>query len=62
MHTTASDGHASIEEMVETARERGYEYVAITDHSASHGFGDDVPPDELLRQVERIRGARGRRA
>ena len=56
MHTTASDGHASIEEMVETARERGYEYVAITDHSASHGFGDDVPPDELLRQVERIRG------
>ncbi len=56
MHTTASDGHASIEEMVETARERGYEYVAITDHSASHGFGDDVPPDELLSQVERIRG------
>jgi DNA polymerase (family 10) len=56
MHTTASDGHASIEEMAETARERGYEYVAITDHSASHGFGDDVPPDELLRQAERIRG------
>jgi DNA polymerase (family 10) len=56
MHTTASDGHASIEEMVETARERGYEYVAITDHSATHGFGDDVPPDQLLRQVEHIRG------
>jgi DNA polymerase (family 10) len=56
MHTTASDGHASIEEMAGTARERGYEYVAITDHSASHGFGDDVPPDELLRQVERIHG------
>jgi DNA polymerase (family 10) len=55
MHTTASDGHASIEEMAEAARERGYDYVAITDHSASHGFGDDVPPDELLRQVERIR-------
>jgi DNA polymerase (family 10) len=56
MHTTASDGHASIEEMAEAARERGYQYVAITDHSASHGFGDDVQPDELLRQVERIRG------
>jgi DNA polymerase (family 10) len=55
MHTTASDGHASIQEMAEAARERGYEYVAITDHSASHGFGDDVPPDELLRQIERIR-------
>src|SRR3954469_5825529 len=56
MHTTASDGHASIEEMVETARERGYEYVAITEHSASHGFGNDLQADELLRQVEHIRG------
>jgi DNA polymerase (family X) len=54
MHTTLSDGHASIEEMAVTARERGYDYVAITDHSASHGFGNDVPPDELLRQVEHI--------
>jgi DNA polymerase (family X) len=55
MHTTASDGHASIEEMAEAARERGYDYIAITDHSASHGFGNDVQPDELLRQTERIR-------
>jgi len=45
MHTTASDGHASIEEMVAAAAERGYEYVAITDHSATHGFGNDVQPD-----------------
>src|SRR5581483_2061021 len=37
------------------ALERGYEYLAITDHSATHGFGNDVQPDELLRQVERIR-------
>jgi DNA polymerase (family 10) len=56
MHTTASDGHASIEEMAETARERGYQYVAITEHSAAHGFGNDVQADELLRQVEHIRG------
>jgi DNA polymerase (family 10) len=56
MHTTASDGHASIEEMAGTARERGYEYVAITEHSASHGFGNDVQADELLRQVDYIRG------
>jgi DNA polymerase (family 10) len=54
-HTTASDGRNSIEEMVQGAVERGYEYIAITDHSASHGFGNDVQPDELLRQVERIR-------
>ena len=29
--------------------------MAITDHSASHGFGDHVTPDELLRQIERVR-------
>jgi DNA polymerase (family X) len=55
MHTTLSDGHASVEEMAETARELGYEYVAMTDHSASHGFGNDVQPDELLRRMEEIR-------
>jgi DNA polymerase (family 10) len=54
MHTTLSDGHASIEEMAETARGRGYDYVAITDHSATHGFGNDVQADALLRQAEHI--------
>src|SRR3954452_17728340 len=55
MHTTLSDGHASVEEMAEAARELGYEYVAITDHSASHGFGNDVQPRDLLKRVEEIR-------
>jgi len=55
MHTTLSDGHASVEEMAAAARELGYEYIAITDHSASHGFGDDVQPDALLRRIEEIR-------
>jgi DNA polymerase (family X) len=55
MHTIASDGRNTIEEMAEAARERGYEYIAITDHSATHGFNNDVPPDELKRQIERIR-------
>jgi DNA polymerase (family 10) len=55
MHTTLSDGHASAEEMAAGARERGYEYIAITDHSASHGFGNDVQPDELLRSAEHVR-------
>ena len=45
------------------ARERGYKYLAITDHSASFGFGNDVQADELLRQAERVRelnaGVRG---
>ncbi len=56
-HTVASDGRDTIEAMAEGARERGYEYVAITDHSASHGFGDDVSPEQLRRQIELVREA-----
>ncbi|HWF72023.1 MAG TPA: DNA polymerase/3'-5' exonuclease PolX [Solirubrobacteraceae bacterium] len=58
-HTTASDGTASIEEMALAARERGYEYLAITDHSASFGFGNAVSPDGLREHIERIRAANG---
>ena len=54
-HTAASDGRQTIEQMAEAARERGYEYIAITDHSATHGFGNDVSPDELRAQIEHIR-------
>ena len=54
MHTIASDGHATIEQMALAARARGYEYVAITDHSATHGFGNHVTPDQLERQIELI--------
>jgi DNA polymerase (family 10) len=56
-HTTASDGRNSIGEMGQAARDHGYEYLAITDHSASHGFGNNVEPDELRRQIERVRAA-----
>jgi DNA polymerase (family 10) len=59
-HTVASDGHNTIEEMAMAARERGYEYLAITDHSASHGFGNDVSPDALRRQIELVREADAR--
>ncbi len=58
-HTTASDGTASIEEMALAAREAGYDYLAITDHSASFGFGDEVAPDQLREQIERIRALSG---
>jgi DNA polymerase (family 10) len=59
-HTVASDGRGTIEEMALAARERGYEYLAITDHSASHGFGNDVSPEELRDQIELVREANGR--
>jgi DNA polymerase (family 10) len=54
-HTTLSDGQNTLEEMAAAAEELGYDYLAITDHSASHGFGDGVPADVLLRRVEEIR-------
>jgi DNA polymerase (family 10) len=54
-HTTLSDGLQDVEAMVEGARARGYEYLAITDHSASHGFGNHVDPDALRSQIERVR-------
>jgi DNA polymerase (family X) len=56
-HTIASDGHNTITEMALAARELGYEYLAITDHSASHGFGDEVSPEQLRRQIELVHEA-----
>jgi DNA polymerase (family 10) len=54
-HTQTSDGRHSLEQMVDAARKRGLEYLAITDHSASHGFGKHVPAAELERQIDRVR-------
>jgi DNA polymerase (family X) len=54
-HTTLSDGRNSLEEMAEAARERGYSYLAITDHSASHGFGDHVTAERLWERIEEVR-------
>jgi DNA polymerase (family 10) len=54
-HTTASDGTASVEEMALAAQAAGYEYLAITDHSASMGFGADLSPDALRKQIEKIK-------
>jgi DNA polymerase (family 10) len=55
-HTVLSDGRQDVEAMAEAARAKGYEYFAITDHSASHGFGNHVDPDALRAQIERVRG------
>jgi DNA polymerase (family X) len=54
-HTTLSDGTATAEEMAAAAIERGLEYLAITDHSATHGFGDHVTPDALRARIDEIR-------
>ena len=54
MHTTASDGVNSIVEMAEAARERGYRYIAITDHSQSLKLTNGLSEKRLLSQVRRI--------
>jgi DNA polymerase (family 10) len=53
-HTTLSDGRNSLAEMADAARKRGYAYLAITDHSASHGFGNDVSARQLAKRIEEI--------
>jgi DNA polymerase (family 10) len=54
-HTTLSDGRNTLAEMAGAARARGYAYQAITDHSASHGFGDHVSPARLAQRIEEVR-------
>jgi DNA polymerase (family 10) len=58
-HTIASDGRNTVEEMAAAALGRGYEYLAITDHSASHGFGNHVSADALRCHIEHIRAVDG---
>ncbi|HEX77790.1 MAG TPA: DNA polymerase/3'-5' exonuclease PolX [Dehalococcoidia bacterium] len=55
IHTNWSDGHNSIEEMAIAARELGYEYLAITDHSAGRGAARGLDQERLLQQVEEIK-------
>jgi len=54
-HTTLSDGRNTLGEMAAAGRERGYAYMAITDHSASHGFGDHVTAERLWQRIEEVR-------
>jgi DNA polymerase (family 10) len=54
-HTTISDGRNTLEEMAEAAQGRGYTYLAVTDHSASHGFGNHVTPQRLEERIEEVR-------
>ena len=53
-HSLSSDGVDSIEDMAEAARERGYEYIGITDHSQSLKIAGGVSVDDLWQQVRYI--------
>ena len=61
-HTTWSDGRASVLAMAEAARERGYEYIAICDHTPAVGAVPGVTPKDLRRQAEEVADANERLA
>ncbi len=54
VHTSASDGAAGFDEVVEACKNRGYTYVAITDHSVSAGYAGGLKEDALLRHCDRV--------
>jgi DNA polymerase (family X) len=56
-HTTWSDGRASVEELGRAARDRGYEYVAICDHTPAVGAVRGLTADDVRRQAEEIAAA-----
>jgi len=55
VHTEWSDGHVSIEEMALAARQRGYRYLAITDHSAGRGIAHGLTAERLREQLAEIK-------
>jgi DNA polymerase (family 10) len=56
-HSTWSDGRASVEEMGRAARDRGYEYLAICDHTPAVGAVRGLTADDVRRQAEEIAAA-----
>jgi DNA polymerase (family 10) len=54
MHSTWSDGRASIEDMARACAERGYEYVAITDHSQAMAMVQGLTPERARQQWREI--------
>jgi DNA polymerase (family X) len=55
MHTVATDGKATLEEMAEAARELGYEYIAITDHSKALAMSNGLDDQRVVDFARRIR-------
>ncbi len=56
-HTTASDGHCGIDDMIAEAKRRGYEYFAITDHSKSQVQANGLRVERLMEHIQAIHAA-----
>ncbi|MFZ0319810.1 MAG: DNA polymerase/3'-5' exonuclease PolX [Candidatus Sulfotelmatobacter sp.] len=57
MHTVETDGRNTIEEMAEAAKARGYQYMAITDHSKNLAFANGLDDTRALAHIHKIREA-----
>ncbi len=57
MHTVETDGRNTIEEMAQAAKERGYLYMAITDHSKNLAFANGLDDKRAVEHIKRIREA-----
>jgi DNA polymerase (family 10) len=57
MHTVETDGKCTIEEMALAARDRGYKYMAITDHSKNLAFANGLDDKRAVEHIQRIRQA-----
>ena len=55
MHTTYSDGNNTVDEMARAAQQRGYDYIAITDHSKSVHIAHGMEEKRLLKLIEEVR-------
>lgn len=55
MHTTASDGRYSIEEMAEAGRKAGYGFIAITDHSKALAMANGLNEERVLKQIAEVK-------
>ena len=55
MHTVETDGRNTIEEMAEAAKEHGYKYMAITDHSKNLAFANGLDDKRAVEHIKRIR-------
>jgi DNA polymerase (family 10) len=56
-HTTASDGHMSIEELARRAKDRGFHTIAVTDHSKSSIQANGLSPERLRKHVDAVHAA-----
>jgi DNA polymerase (family 10) len=54
VHTKRTDGHDTIEELVEAAKQRGYDYIAITDHSRHVTVARGLKPNQVRQQIKEI--------